>query len=173
MSDPDRSDAPPPGPDTGPDPVPGPTPGPPPSPPPGWSAPTPPPATYGYPAPVNPADSRNWGMAGHLSALVTLLGIPSFVGPLVVWLVRRNQDPFAAEHARESLNFNLSVLIYVIVGGIAAVILTVVTVGIGLIVIVPAALVAMILWLVWTIQGAMAASRGEAYRYPVTIRMVS
>jgi uncharacterized protein len=120
---------------------------------------------------VGEAESRNWAMGSHLTALAGAFvgGVASFVGPLVIWLLRKDSDPFAAGHALEALNFNLTIIIL----AIAAVVLGVATLGIGLLLIVPVGIVVGIVWLVWTIQAAMAASRGEPYRYPVSIRMVS
>jgi uncharacterized protein len=120
-------------------------------------------------APQPSQDARNWSMLAHLSALVAIIGIPSFVGPLVVWLIRRDSDPISTEHAREALNFNISVLIY----GVVAVILAIVTLGVGLLVVIPLAIVIAILWLVVTIVAAVKASNGEPYRYPITIRLVN
>lgn len=123
------------------------------------------------PNPISPADSRNWAMGAHLTALAGAFfaGVASFVGPLVIWLMRREDDSFAAQHALEALNFNLMTLGVVIIGGI----LSVVTLGIGLIVVVPLLLIFGVLWLIWTIQASLAASRGEVYRYPVSIRLIS
>lgn len=120
-----------------------------------------------HPQAVSPADSRNWGMAAHLSALAGAMlgGLPAFVGPLVIWVMRRDTDSFAAQHALEALNFNLTTLGIAIVG----VILGVVTLGLGFI----ALFIFLVLWLVWTIQAAMAASRGEPYRYPLSLRLVN
>ena len=74
----------------------------------------------GFPVPPPPAgpsaDSRNLAALTHLSALVGLAGVPSFIGPLAVWLWQRDRDPYVVEQAREALNFNLSILIYVIGG---------------------------------------------------------
>ncbi len=116
-------------------------------------------------------ESRNWAMAAHLSALAGVLlgGIPAFLGPLIIWLLRRDAgDPFVTGHARNALNFNLSVIIYVVV----AVLLTIVTLGLALLVVLPLALVAFIGYLVVTIRAALAASLGEEYRYPLTIALV-
>ena len=109
-------------------------------------------------------------MGVHLSALAGSLiaGIGSWVGPLIIWLIRREQDPFVADHAREGLNFNITMVILVVAG----VLLGVVTLGLGLLIIVPIGLVIAVLWLVWTIQAAIAASRGETYRYPLSIRLI-
>jgi uncharacterized protein len=114
------------------------------------------------------SDDRNWAVIAHLSALITIIGIPSLVGPLVVWLIKRDQ-PFVNEHGREALNFNITILIYVV----ALIIITIVTLGIGVIVVIPVGIVLFILWLVFLIQGAMAASRGQSYRYPLTIRLIT
>lgn len=119
--------------------------------------------------PTSP-DSRTWAMGVHLSALggAFIAGIGSWVGPLIIWLIRREQDPFAADHAREGLNFNLTMMILVVAGFL----LGILTLGIGLIIILPVGLLIAVLWLVWTIQAAMAASRGETYRYPLSIRLI-
>jgi uncharacterized Tic20 family protein len=127
------------------------------------------------PAPPPPAvteASRMWAMGAHLSALAGVLlgGLPAFLGPLVVWLLRRDEhDPFAAAHAREALNFNISVIIYAVVAGLV----TIVTLGLALLIVVPLAIFVFILYLVVTIRAAIAASRGEYYAYPLTIRLIS
>lgn len=117
-----------------------------------------------------------WAMGAHLSALAGLLlgGLPAFLGPLVVWLIRRDaRDPFATDHAREALNFNLSVLIYAIVAAIGGVIVSIVTLGLALIVLLPLALVAFVGYVVVTVMATTAASRGDRYAYPLTLRLVS
>lgn len=145
----------------------------PPPPPPRTSAPPPPPAPGGATPPRPLSDqSRTWAVAAHASAVagIFLGGLPAFLGPLVVWLLRRDaNDPFATEHAREALNFNLSVIIY----GVAAAVLSVITLGLALLVVVPVAAVAFVIYLVFSVQAALAASRGATYRYPLTMRLVS
>lgn len=122
------------------------------------------------PGGLSQTDSRNWALGAHLSALAGafLGGVASFVGPLVVWLMRREDDAFAAAHALEALNFNLMTLGVFIIG----VVLGFVTLGVGFLVTAPLLLVLGVLWLIWTIQAAMAASRGEPYRYPISIRFI-
>jgi hypothetical protein len=121
------------------------------------------------PAPAAAPDSRNWAMAAHLTALVGLVIGFSFVGPLVVYLARR-EDPYVRAHAAEALNFNLSVLIYAIVGGVVLVILILLVIGIVLI---PLAVAAFLGWIVLVVVAGIRAGRGEQYRYPLTIRFVS
>lgn len=118
--------------------------------------------TTATPAPVGiPTESRNWGALGHLSAFALFLGVPSFVGPLVVWLIRRD-DVFAGDQAKEALNFNISMTIYFI-GSVIAILLLV---GILLIPVV------MLSWFVLTLVATIKASNGEYYRYPATIRFI-
>jgi uncharacterized protein len=121
---------------------------------------------------MSDADRKNWAMAAHLSALIAIVGIPSLIGPLVVWLAKKDSDAFVAAHSVHALNFNISVLIYTIVGTIAFGIFGLVTLGIGLLLAIPVVIIALIVWLVLVIQGGLAASRGEQFRYPMTIDFV-
>jgi len=124
------------------------------------------------PRPLSDTERKNWAMAAHLSALIIFVGIPSLIGPLVVWLAKRDSDAYVAAHSVHALNFNISVLIYTVVGGFALGIVVVVTLGIGLLFALPVVIVAVIVWLVLVIQGGLAASRGEQFRYPMTIDFV-
>ena len=115
------------------------------------------------PAGTTPStESRNWATIAHLSALVTFLGIPGPIGPLVVWLVKKD-DPYVEEQAKEALNFNLSFLLYAIASAIAVILL------IGLVAL-PTVLVA---WFVLVIVAATKTGNGEHYRYPFTIRLIN
>jgi len=107
-------------------------------------------------------ESRNWAVGAHLSAFVTLFGIPSLLGPLAVLLMRKG-DPYVEAQAKEALNFNISFFIYGAVAAISIVLL------VGLIAL-PAVIVT---WFVLVIVAAAAASRGEDYEYPFTIRFIS
>lgn len=123
----------------------------------------PPPASGGpQPQPLAP-DSRNWALAAHLSAFAAVIIPLPFLGPLIVWLIRRDVDPYSAEHAKEALNFNITATIAYIV----SIILIFVVVGFLLL------LAVAIVWLVLVIMAAVKASNGESYRYPLTIRFVT
>jgi len=115
------------------------------------------------------SDARNWAMVAHLSALIGLLIGFNFVGPLVVYLVKRDDDPYLRQQAAEALNFNLSVFLYAIVAGVVTFVLTLILVGLLLI---PVLIAGGVAWLVLVIVAAMKTNRGEAYRYPLTIRLV-
>ena len=92
-----------------------------------------------------------------------------FIAPLVIMLTVGNQSPFVRRHAVESLNFQISLLIY----GAAAILFSILTIGLGLIVVIPLGLVAMVFALVFLIQASIKAANGEDYRYPLTLRFVS
>jgi hypothetical protein len=115
------------------------------------------------------SDSRNIGAIAHLSAFAMFAGVPSFIGPLVVWLLTKDRDQFAAGEAREALNFNLSLLLYTV----AAIVVMIATLGLGLIVIVPVALIAAPAWLILTVLAAIRAADGQPYRYPLTLRLIN
>jgi hypothetical protein len=122
------------------------------------------PAPSYTPAPASGGmDSKNKAVFAHLSAFLTFVGIPAPIGPLVAWLVLKDQDAFAADQAKEALNFNLSFLLYSIVAGVSLLVL----VGFILLPVV------LILWFIFPILAAVAASRGEWYRYPLTLRIVN
>jgi len=120
------------------------------------------PATSGS-APTE--SERTWGMLAHLSALaglvVPLVGI--VLGPLAVWLVKRDESEFVAGHAKEALNFNISVLI----GAIACTLLMLVFIGFLL------GTALFIAWLVNLLIAAIKASEGHTYRYPFALRLVN
>ncbi|MBK7403162.1 MAG: DUF4870 domain-containing protein [Phycisphaerales bacterium] len=117
---------------------------------------------------------RNIAMWMHLS----LLAYPFtaglvFIAPLVLWLTRRDDSPFIDDHGKETLNFHLTLMLYVfalpILGGIVGLLLC----GVGLIVTVPAAIaLPYVLGIVGMIAASKAAHRGEYYRYPMSIRFL-
>ncbi|MCD9098433.1 DUF4870 domain-containing protein [Luteimonas fraxinea] len=122
------------------------------------------------PAGVASAEERQWGLFGHLAALTGLFtgGIGNIVGPLVIWLIKKDTMPFAADQAREALNFNITLLIV----GVVLLLITLVTFGLGVVLTMPIGLLLGIAWLVMTIVGAMKANDGVAYRYPFALRLI-
>lgn len=109
------------------------------------------------------SDSKTWALCAHLSWLVA-----GFVGPLVVWLVKREEDPFVEKHGREALNFQITLT----GASLLCVGLTFVTCGFGAFVAIPAMLVLTVAGIVVSIQAALAASDGRTYRYPGIVRFV-
>lgn len=117
-------------------------------------------------------DQQTWSVVAHASAFIQLVGIPSVVGPLVVWLIRR-EDPVVEPHARDALNFQLSVLIYFVAGAVLALIAAVTIIGIALAALIVIMLgVLFLLELVFALLGSLAASRGERYVYPMSLNLI-
>jgi hypothetical protein len=109
------------------------------------------------PQPMRPEDEKLWATLIHVGGIV--LG---FVAALVGYLVLRDRGPFIKEHTRVALNFQLTVLIGYVVGAALSVI------GIGVVL----SLVVWILSIVFSILAALAANRGQYYRYPLTIEFI-
>lgn len=137
-----------------------------------WTAATGPtvPAHGGLPSKNVDADARQWAMLAHLSALIGLVIGLSFMGPLVVYLVKRDAHPYIREQAAEALNFNLSVLIYAVVLALVTFVLFFIVIGVFLI---PLFILGGLVWLLLVVLAGVAANRGESYRYPLTIRFVT
>ncbi|HEU4813486.1 MAG TPA: DUF4870 domain-containing protein [Xanthomonadaceae bacterium] len=121
------------------------------------------------------AEERQWAMFAHLSALLGALvtagwagSIGCFIGPLVIWLMKKDTMPFVDDQAKEALNFNITVAIAFFV----LFLMTVFTLGIGIILTGPLFVIVGIGWLVLTVIASIKANQGERYRYPLTLRLV-
>jgi uncharacterized protein len=109
-------------------------------------------------------EARNWAMFCHLAGLLGLrlpiVGhLVGIVGTLVIWQLKRDDHPFIDDQGKEAVNFQISMLIY-------SVILFCTIIGIALL---------FVLWIaevVLIIIAAIKAGEGEAYRYPLTLRLI-
>ena len=109
------------------------------------------------------SDERMWGMLCHLSTFAGyLIPFGNIVGPLIIWLIKKDEYAFVDDQGKEALNFQISVTIYSFV----SIILLFVIVGILLL---PAVIV---FGVVMTIIAAIKANGGEYFRYPLTMRFV-
>src|SRR5689334_20257400 len=106
---------------------------------------------------------KTWATFAHLSALLGIV-IPLFsmLGPLIVWLLKRNEMPFVDNQGKEALNFQITMLIAFAVSWLLAFIL----IGYFLIFIIA------IIDLILIIVAAVNANKGNYYRYPLTLRMI-
>jgi uncharacterized Tic20 family protein len=104
------------------------------------------------------SNDRLWIVLSHLSIF---LGVGLLL-PLVIYLVKREDSPLVGDQAKEALNFHLSVVIY----GLLCIPLMFVLIGIPLLIAIGIAAV------VFSIIAAVRSSNGEAYRYPLTLRLV-
>ncbi len=111
------------------------------------------------------AEARKWASLCHIMALVGLIGngVGFVLGPLVVWLIKRDDDPFIDEQGKEALNFQITMFIAAIV----SLLLTVVVIGLFLVIAVG------IVMVVFPIIAAVKTSNGEHFRYPFTIRFLN
>ncbi len=101
---------------------------------------------------------RTMTALAHLWLLAAMIVGPlCLVAPLVLWLIRREKSPFVDDHGREIVNAQISMVVITAIS-----LLTL----IGWIIVVPIYVVAMI-------RGCLAASRGEYFRYPITIRFLT
>ena len=121
------------------------------------------------------AEERQWAMFAHLSALLGGLltsgwagSVGFFIGPLVIWLMKRETMPFVNDQGKEALNFAITVSIVCA----ALLLLTIMSLGIAALLAIPAMLVVGIGSLVLVIMAAIKANEGVAYRYPFAIRLV-
>ena len=135
--------------------------------------PTPPsePSLVGAPS----AEERQWALFAHLSALLGAIltgafggGWGCFIGPLIIWLVKKDTMPFVDDQGKEALNFNITVAI----ASLILLLLSIVTLGVGLIIAIPLWIILGIAWLVFTIIASIKANEGVRYRYPFTLRLI-
>lgn len=107
---------------------------------------------------MNDSDQRMWATLGHLSGF--LFG---FLGPLVIYLVMKDKGHFIRNQSLEALNFQITLTIAMIVSAILIIVV------IGIVMMLAFGLAALVLM----IMAAIAANRGEEYRYPLTLRLVN
>lgn len=111
-------------------------------------------------------DERTLALVAHLGAAIASIvsaGLLSFLLPLIIYLVKREDSEFVADQAKESLNFRITLLIGYIIS------VPLIFVGVGL-------CLMPIIWLVDLIFGIIAGMKsydGERYRYPFAIRLVT
>jgi uncharacterized Tic20 family protein len=120
-----------------------------------------------------PTSERQWAMFAHLSALVAIwLGGLGFLGPLIVWLIKKDEMRFVDDQGKEALNFQLNIFIVGTAFSIIVFPLAVFTLGLGLFLLLP-------LWIglgaadvILSIVAAINVNGGGTYRYPFIIRLV-
>jgi hypothetical protein len=138
------------------------------------------------------SQERNWAMAAHLSALVAVAGLPfgHVLGPLIVYLIKGHESEFVGEHARASLNYQITISILALVAILVAVALSLgfminspsdssgagttyaVSFAVLWIAIAIAAVLLLLLSLIFIIMGTVAANEGRPYTYPFAIRFL-
>lgn len=107
---------------------------------------------------------RTWSVLAHATALVGFL-VPvagHIVGPLIIWLAKRQDSPEIDAHGKESLNFQISMLIWNLISGV----LCLVVIGFFMLAILH------ILNIIFVIIASIQASEGKLYRYPLAMRLI-
>src|SRR5919108_1913165 len=117
------------------------------------------------PPPSTSSEIRTWCVLCHASALLGLFFhfLGHLLGPLIVWLIKRDASPEIDANGKESLNFQISMLIYDAIAAILCIIL----IGIPILI---------ALWVLNTVLVVIAsvkAGQGKFYRYPFTIRLIN
>jgi len=119
------------------------------------------------PPPISDAPDKDacmWAMLCHLASLSGyLIPFGNLVGPLVVWLIKRDAHPFIDDQGKESLNFQITMTVLLVVA------LATLCVGIGIVL----APIVALYGIVMAIIAAVKANNGERYRYPATIRLIT
>lgn len=107
---------------------------------------------------------KDWCMFLHLSTLVGFV-IPfgNIIGPLIMWIIKKDESPFIDAHGRRAIDFHISLLIVAVIGFVL------ILVCIGYLIL----LAAFIMWVIGLIQAVMAAKAGNIYRYPLSFAFLS
>ncbi|MBC8377851.1 MAG: DUF4870 domain-containing protein [Planctomycetes bacterium] len=110
-------------------------------------------------------DDKMWGTFCHLSALSIYIGIPfgHILGPLIIWLIKKDESPFVNEQGKEILNFQISIMIYII-----ALAPTLCFPPLFLLLFIGI----LVTEIVFVIIATITANKGESYRYPCSIRLI-
>jgi uncharacterized Tic20 family protein len=107
------------------------------------------------------SDERTWAMLCHLSTFAGLIGVPfgNILGPLIAWMIKRDEYALVEDQGKEALNFQISMMIYSLI-------------CLVLIITIPLIFALLVIDIVYTIIAAIRANAGEYYRYPMTIRLL-
>jgi hypothetical protein len=112
-----------------------------------------------YPLTTPTSDERTMGILSHILAIVPGIGI---LGPLLIWLIKKDESQFVEANAKESLNFQLTVIIAFLISSI----LIVVVIGMLLLAVVGVSDVVLV------ILATVKASENKIYRYPINLRLI-
>lgn len=117
-------------------------------------------------------EEKTFGMMCHLSALA-LFVLPSFgniFGPLIIWLIKKDQSAWLDRQGKEALNFQISIVIYVFAAFFLMFLLAITVIGIPLAVLIGIGLAAF--WLIMVIVASIEVNNGKDFRYPLNIRFI-
>ncbi len=108
-------------------------------------------------------DERTWAMLSHFSALcMFIFPFGNILAPLIIWLIKKEEMSFVENQAKEVLNFQISMTIYLLISGILCFILIGIPFVIGLV----------IFNVIITIIAGIKANDGKSYQYPINLRLI-
>lgn len=117
------------------------------------------------PPPVSPdseKSARDWAMFTHLSGLCCLISVPSFIGPLVCWLIKKDEMPKVDRAGKDALNFHITMAVIQLIS------IPLVLVFVGFFTLIAAAIVSV----VFSIIAGVEASKGVEYAYPLSYQFI-
>jgi len=127
------------------------------------------------PATMSPEDERTWGAISHAGAVVAMIcsaGFLGFLASIAVYVIHKDRGPFVRAHAANSLNIQITMFIWLVVLGILTIPIALLTLGLGLVVMLPALAAAFLIAGVLHVIGALKAYNGEWWNPPFTPRFV-
>ena len=108
-------------------------------------------------------DERTWAMLSHFSVLcMFIFPFGNILAPLIIWLIKKEEMSFVEDQAKEVLNFQISMTIYLLISGILCFILIGIPFVIGLV----------IFNVIITIIAGIKANDGKSYQYPINLRLI-
>jgi uncharacterized Tic20 family protein len=118
-------------------------------------------------------DEKTWALFMHLSLILSLLvAYLCILFPIFMWINKKEKSRFIDDHGREAINFQISMFLYGTILPLGLFLLGVVTCGAGFFLAVAVGMLTWVLGVVGVIRAALAANRGEYFRYPMTIRFL-
>ncbi len=108
-------------------------------------------------------EERKWALFAHIGTFSSMfVPLGNIIAPIVIWQMKKNESPFVVEQAKESLNFQITLMIY----GLISFLLVFIIIGFFLI------FALVIFGLIIVIVAGVKANAGEHYRYPITLRLI-
>ena len=108
------------------------------------------------------SDEKTWAMICHLSALAYFIPFGQILGPLIVWVIKKDEYPLVDDQGKEALNFQLSILIYQLI----TIPLVFIVIGIPILIFLG------VMNIVLVVVAGINAGRGVPFKYPLTIQLI-
>ena len=132
------------------------------------------PTHQGYqaaPSTMSAEDERTWGAISHAGAVVAMIcsaGFLGFLASVAVYVINKDRGPFVRAHAANSINIQITMFIWLVVLGILTIPIALLTLGLGLVVMLPALAAAFVVAGILHVIGAIKAYNGEWWNPPLT-----